>query len=246
MNKNNKFLFNLHNFDAPGQAVEKVVEEDVYVEPPPPSFSQEDIDIAKATAQANGFSEGLREERISREQKISDLLRDIADNFSSLFAAEKYRERQYEEEAVKLSYEVLNIAVPALSSLVGKETLESVIRENLKKQSEQSEIIIELNPDDTADIEKILSSLWKDPENAPRCKIIANEAIEAGACSLSWADGGLIRDPKKTAQDIKTSLEQILKGQEAPKRATPLTKSENNAINKGEDSAFEENGELNE
>lgn len=232
MTQNNKFLFNLNNFDAPEEAVEEIIEEEIEQEPPPPTFSEDDLEAAKAIAHAGGVREGIAEEKARREQKTSELLEKIADNFSSLFAAEQYREKQYEEESVRLAIETLNIALPALASKIESETLQSVIKQNLQKQAEQSEIIIELNPDDTADIEKMLGVLWKDNDNAPRCKIIENEDIAVGGCSLSWADGGLIRDPAKTAETIRDELQSL------------LTKTTNNDINKNkEDSSSDMNGE---
>lgn len=232
MNQNKKFFFDLNNFDAPGEVVEEIIEEEIEHVPPPPTFSEDDLEAAKAGAHAAGVREGATEEKNRREEKNTDLLEKIADNFSSLFAAEQYRERQYEEEAVRLALETLNIAVPTLTSRINNETLQSVIRQNLQKQAEQSEIIIELNSEDVADIEKMMETLWKDNDKAPRCKIIENAELSVGACSISWADGGLIRDPIKTAQAIRDELESL------------LTSDENNAINKDqEDSPSKSNGE---
>lgn len=234
MNQKNKFLFDLNNFDTVEDEAEEIIEEEIEVEPPPPTFSEDDLEAARATAHANGVREGIAEERERREQKTAELLEKIADNFSSLFAAEQYRERQYEEEAVRLTLETINIALPALTPLIGTETLKTVIADNLKKQSDQSEIIIELHPDDIPPIKELLTTLWKEGENAPRYKIIENENTEKGACSLSWADGGLVRDPAKTTKAIRDELQSL------------LTKPQNNAIKEEEDSSpkpDESNGE---
>ncbi len=234
MNQENKFLFDLNNFDAPPVADEEIIEEEIEVAPPPPTFSEDELEAAKAMAHSNGVTEGIKEERARREEKVKDLLETIAENFSALFAAEQYRERQYEEEAVKLSLNVLDKAFPSLLTHLGNDTLKSVVTKNLKKQAEQSEITIEIHPDDGTDIKNIVASIWKDPESAPRCKVIENDAIAAGACTMSWADGGLIRNPEQTAQSIRDELESL------------LTNRANNAINKDEDSNSSINGETND
>lgn len=235
MNQKNKFLFDLNNFDATDVAEEEIIEEEIEdAPPPPPTFSEDDLEAAKAVAHSAGVNEGIQEERGRREEKVKDLLENIADNFSSLFAAEQYRERQYEEEAVKLALKTLDKIFPSLSPSLGTETLQSVITQNLKKQAEQSEITIEIHSSDISDVEKIIATIWKDPDNAPRCKVIDNDAIEAGACKLSWVDGGLIRNPDKTAQSIRDELQSL------------LTKQVNNAINKEEDSNSSINGDSND
>lgn len=232
MNQNKKFFFDLNNFDAPDEVVEEIVEEVIEQEPPPPTFTEDELEAAKATAHAAGVREGMADEKSKREQKTLEVLEKIAENFSSLFAAEQYRERLYEEEAIKLTLETLNIAVPALSPKIGSETIETVIRKNLQKQSEQSEIIIELSPDDIHNIKKMMETMWKDTDKAPRCKVIENAELPPGACSLSWQDGGLVRNPVKTAESIRDELESL------------LTQLENNGINKDqEDSSSGINGE---
>lgn len=234
MNKENKFLFDLNNFDAPPVVEEEIIEEHIEAVPPPPMFSEDDLEAAKAMAHSNGVTEGIKEERGRREEKVKDLLETIAENFSALFAAEQYRERQYEEEAVKLTLNMLDKAFPSLLKKLGNETLVSVIKQNLKKQADQSEIIIEIHPDDCSDIQNIIATIWKDPENAPRCKIIENDGVAAGACKMSWADGGLIRNSEQTAQSIRDELESL------------LTNRANNAINRDEDSNSSINGETND
>ncbi|MDP4823061.1 MAG: hypothetical protein NWR47_03850, partial [Aestuariivirgaceae bacterium] len=48
---------------------------------------------------------------------------------------------------------------------------------------------------------------------------------------VAWKDGGMIRDPQKTAQDIKAAIEALLVEQIMSNDATPLTIEENNVIN---------------
>ena len=62
LNKANKFLFDLNNFDMP-EPEEEVIEEEIDLEPPPPTFSEDDLEAAKAVAHATGRNEGIEEEK---------------------------------------------------------------------------------------------------------------------------------------------------------------------------------------
>ena len=74
--------------------------------------------------------------------------------------------------------------------------------------------------------------------------MVANSEIEKGACEIHWQDGGMIRDPDKTAKDIKQALEALLVEQVIAKTKSPLTSDENNAINNEQTSdSLEQNAE---
>lgn len=231
MNNTNKFLFDLNNFDTPDVEEEIIIEEEVEVEPPPPMFSEDDLEAAKAVAHATGRNEGIKEERERRDQKTSDALSKIAENFATLFAAEIYREKQYEEEALKLALKVVDIMAPSLQSRLGQEALKNAISQTLKSQSEQSEIRIEVSPDLAGDIDKLIEDIWPDKDSAPRYKILADNALEVGACALSWKDGGMLRTPDKTVESIKSAIEALLVEQVMSKNNSPLTDEANNDIN---------------
>ena len=241
MTNANKFLFDLNNFDAPEE--EAIIEEEIEnIEPPPPTFSEEELETAKAVAHAAGRNEGLLEERGRREQLVADNLKKIADNFSTLFANEIYREKQYEEEALKLAIQIIEIVAPSLNNRLGQEALRQALQDVLKSQSEQSEILVEVHPESAADIDSLIESIWPDKDNAPRYKVLADSELEKGACSLSWKDGGMVRDPSKMTNDIKTAIESLLVEQVMSSDNSSLTGEENNAIKnqQQEDSAPED------
>lgn len=228
LNKNQKFLFDLNNFDAPDE--DEIIEEEIEVEPPPPTFSEDELEAAKAIAHSSGRTEGIQEEKSRREQSVADLLQTISENFSSLFAAEMYRERQYEEEALKLSLEIVKLLAPSLRDTLGKEALKSALQDVLQKQSAQTEVRIEVHPDMANDLDAVLEAIWPEKDIAPKYKVLADSVLDKGACALSWKDGGMVRNPKKTANDIKIAIQALLGEQVTENADSPLTDDENNAI----------------
>lgn len=230
LTKNNKFLFDLNNFDLAEEEEIVIEEEEIDVEPPPPTFSEDELEASKAVAHAAGRNEGILEERGKREQSIADILNNISENFSSLFAAEVYRERQYEEESLKLALEIIDLLAPSLNNRLGEESLKNSLKHVLQSQSEQSEVRIEVHPETASEIDAVIETIWPDKESAPRYKVVADSTLEKGACKLSWKDGGMIREPKKMANDIKIAIEALLVEQVMSKANSPLTESKNNAI----------------
>lgn len=240
MNNTNKFLFDLNNFDTPDQE-EVIIEEEIETEPPPPSFNEDELEAAKAVAHASGRNEGIQEERGRRDQQIADTLKKISDDFSSLFAAEIFREKQFEEESLKLALQIIDALAPSLQTRLGQEALKNALQDVLKSQSEQSEIKVEVHPESASDIDKMLDDIWPDKESAPRYKVLANSELQIGACALSWKDGGMVRDPQKLSNDIKTAIEALLVEQVIENPNSSLTGTKNNGINDKEHSDSSEN-----
>lgn len=231
MSNSNKFLFDLNKFDEPDEPeiVEEIIEEEAV--PPPPTFSEDELEAAKEIAHTQGKSEGIQEERAKREQELTILLGIISENFSSLFANETYRENAYEHEAVKLALQITKQLAPVLEEKIGAETLKKTITEAIASQSKQSEIIVEVSKSAEEEIKALLDRFSEKHENTPRFKVKGSDDLTEAACQLSWKDGGMIRDPAKTAERIQKELTELL---ENIKETVP--DNTNDDINKGIDS----------
>ncbi len=228
-NDKKKFLFDLNNFDTPNEP-EPIIEEEIEIEPPPPMFSEDEMDATRAVAHSNGMAQGRNEEKLSREERVAETLNKIAEEFSSLYAAETYREKQYEEESLKLCLEILKQTAPTLQNLLGMEALKGVLKEELLKQGNQSEIKIEVSAECVTEIDAFINTIWRDKDSAPNYKVLPNDDLQIGACKIEWADGGMIRNPEQTAASIKDKLEKLIKSKTVPDTALQLEKTAQNDV----------------
>ena len=123
---NNKFLFNLNNFDEPD---DQAPEEDQA-----PSYTEEELEAAKEAAYNQGKQAGVQEEKESREQQVAQLLGQITQTFQTLITAEGYREQRYEEESLRLLYSALRNLFPALNKRLGTKEIEDMIERIVPKR----------------------------------------------------------------------------------------------------------------
>jgi len=211
LSHNNKFLFDIHNFDEPDPAPEDdIIIEEPPAEPPAPTFSEEELEAAKASAHAQGVQEGIAQERQSREEKVQNLLSQITENFSSLFAAERYREKEYEEEAVQLAAALLAQLSPVFIEKQGKENLIFILKKTLHQFEDKGEIAISVHPDSTQEIDALFAQSWGDNGSYPRYKIMADNTLETGDCRMEWVNGGFIRSSQATAEAITAQVTALL------------------------------------
>jgi len=200
--KARKFFFDQNDFND-----DFVPEPEV---PPPPVFSEQELEAARKESYQQGKNDGLAEAAASREKKIADLLQKVTQNFSMLFSAEQERARQYEAEAVYLGRTIFNRLFPALNEKHGLEEVQRAVSLVLEKQSSQAEIIIDVPPDYVDPIQKLVDKAAAAGAMAGVCRVREDKALRSGDCRLRWNDGGASRDPAALADEIERIIEHIL------------------------------------
>jgi flagellar assembly protein FliH len=196
-----KFYFDVNIFD----------EKEEPLEPPPPMFSEAELAAARKKSFDEGRQQGLKESGESRDQEVAKAIEVIAKNMAILFAAENQREKTYEVEAVRLCLSVFQKAFPLYQEKFGLEELQRHLESILKRQEGQKQILIYVTP---ALADGITASLAKIKEKTPdlNFSVQGDETLKPGACRLSWADGGAVRNPETLAAEIEGALKELLAG----------------------------------
>ncbi len=239
-NPDSKFFFDRHNFDDPNQPDE----EDI---PPPPVFSEEELAAEKAKSYEEGKQAGLDQSAASREQQIAATLDVIAENFSTLFAAEHIRETIFERESLALARQMLEVILPDLNAKYGDQEILPVVEQVLQTANQKSEITIEVPADFETDLNAFLEQKWPDTETRPRYRLVPGEDIQPGQCRMSWEDGGAIRDPGALIHKIHAEIDALLPrteekpedNQDLPAESGDSPAPENNVIKEDQDSQEE-------
>ncbi len=207
-----RFLFDLNNFDdeeeygPDGRKKDSPASEDL---PPPPTFSQADLESASNSAYQKGREDGISEAKSAREEIVSNLLASLLQNLELFHAQEKERGALYEREALKLSAALFKILFPALNARHGFAELQSCLSDVLADPLQQQQIRIALHPDYTKDIETLTSTLPATIGAIPDLDIHGNPDLGPGDIEISWSDGGMIRHADDLAEEILKRLCEI-------------------------------------
>ncbi len=202
--KAQKFFFDVNHFD------DDFEEEVIFEEPPPPVFSEEELAAAKEAAFNQGREEALAEAKASRGKYVADLLGTVTAHFQTLFAAEQLRATQYEGEAVLLAHAIFEKLFPTLNRKQGLNEIETMITTVLNNQRNQQEIIVEVHPDYSDSIQKLLETLTGTLQDSGKITVRGNDKLGPGDCRMVWDDGGAGRDVTKISEEIHRQLEHML------------------------------------
>ena len=224
----NKFYFNVHNFDDEVIDEEEVQEEEP--PPPPPTFSEAELDQAKQEAFAKGKAEGVTEEKASRSQAISKTLEKIAYKTETLFAQEAMREKLYEREAVALSLAIFEKLFPVFRERFGFDEFKHQLESILKSQEGQNSIRIKVSAGYADEVQALLDKLGEKNQGMS-FKAETDENLAEGDVVLSWEDGGAIRKTQDIAEQIRANLQELLAGLDTNRHDTKEVDSPEDATN---------------
>lgn len=204
--KEEKYFFTANIFDE-----DHIEEEPEELPPPPPTFSEAELESARQQGYRQGHNEGVRETEQSALRHAAQTLDQIAVDMTALFAAEKAREKMYEEDAIKLCLQVFEKLFPFYNETHGFGELKAALDSILKKQEGQQKILICVAPEVAESVAKHLEPLQSN-EDSPDLLVKSDPSIALGGCKLSWHEGGAARNPAILAGEIKSMIEQALAG----------------------------------
>lgn len=205
--KTEKFFFNLHNFDEDGIDGDTVVAEDTVVEdlpPPPPVFSEDELESAKAQAYQDGYKKGQEDTRANQQQLIQVAIQTLVADIQALLNAEEQRERRFEAEAVYLASHIFEKLFPIYSRTHGFPEMQAAIANAIQTHhpSPRDRIEILTAPDDLVLMRDYFSKFGQ----GVSVNIEAFPALASGQCEIRWPDGGFSYDGPTLASSIAAAL----------------------------------------
>lgn len=101
---------------------------------------------------------------------------------------------------------------PLYSKEHGFDELKTAVADILKKQESQSQIIIEVHPDNVEGIKNHIHSLAQYGHDPHRYDITGTDNLDEDAFRMRWKDGGAIRDLDTMAGEIGAIIKDTLAG----------------------------------
>ena len=145
-----KFLFDINNFDEPD---EEISEEDLI-----PTFTEEELEAARKDGYDTGKQAGIAEEKAARDTRVAQHLGHIVQAYQTLVTAESLREKQYEEEALRLLHRSLRTLFPKLNQKLELAEIEHLMERIVQSASGKTKMIIHVPADIHDNIEEFIAS----------------------------------------------------------------------------------------
>lgn len=210
--KEEKFLFDLHDFDTGQKKVkhEEPVEEP---EPPPILYTEEDYQKESERAYARGLESGKAEAKKefeeSQARKTEQILIALQDQLGRFYELESQRFRKFEGDAILLFQSFLSKTRPSLQNSILKEKMQNDLVQILQAYEDEALLEMHAHPEAAA---LINSADMPQMQNLKeRLKIVEDKSLDSPlTCKINWKNGGAIIDYEGLIKKIEQSVIDIL------------------------------------
>jgi flagellar assembly protein FliH len=209
-----KFLFD-RSFDdevlvreTPVEETEggEVVEEEEEPEEPIITFTEEEMETARAESHAAGHAEGVREASDAIERQAAEALSEIAKLLPTIFAAQEEANAIKSRDAITVAVAIVRKLFPELNRQNGMEEVERVIELTLGTLSDESKVTIRVGDDMRDVVAGRIDALTADAGYEGKVLVLGDPDQAPGSCRVEWSDGGAERDTDAMWQEIDTII----------------------------------------
>jgi len=175
----------LDDFDEPEahQAPEPSPEPEIIL----PTDPAEDLRQARSEAFANGHRQGLADAGASRSEDVARAVRTVAAKLEDASVRAVESAEKSAEALLKLFVEILAAGYPSLRVRYGVQEIGRLARAVVPALARETQVVVEVHP-------TLALLVAADLAGHPRITVTATETVPPGDASISWKDGGAIRD----------------------------------------------------
>ncbi len=203
-----KYEFDLsfdHRFVPVEPELEPVVIE-LEPEPPPPTFSLEELEAARSAAWSEGRSAGEDEMRASLQNQLARTGEVIAASLSDCVAQQKRVVAQIERQAGEIIVAMMRKLFPVLLERSGTDEIEAVIHDSIAQALDQPRIVVRCGASVAEQIDTLVHNAAARAGFDGRISVLPDATLTRQDCRVDWAEGGVERTPHRMMEVIETAI----------------------------------------
>ncbi|MDO8605430.1 MAG: FliH/SctL family protein [Phaeospirillum sp.] len=206
-----KYMFDL-DFSPPSarpkpkqeETVEYEPEEDI---PPPPSFTEEDLQVVREAAYEEGYRTGLNEATEATEHQMAEAMTRLAETMAALHEAQEQAADTNQRVAARVAMAVLKKVLPAACEANAFEEVIRTVQDCFAHVLDEPRIIVRVEQDLVDPVRDRLEAVAGMHGFEGRVVVQPDLRLMRGDCRVEWTDGGAERDQVRLIADIEAAVE---------------------------------------
>lgn len=179
-----KFMFDMNDFDKT---------EPETTEPAAPTYSEEQLVLAKTQSYTQGRADGVKETQDAQEARIIELLDAAGAQIAALVAAEEKRELRHLLDAARLSMRVTRKMLPALATRFPLDEIERLVTDSIAARKDEPRISITVPAAHYEALKDRVDRIALEKGFTGKLLLAPDETLGGSDCRIEWADGGAER-----------------------------------------------------
>jgi flagellar assembly protein FliH len=186
-------------FDEPAPHVEPAA-------PPPPTFTLEELEAARAEATAAGIEAGEARARAALEAAIEASLAGVGRALGDLLARQTGMLIEIRADAAELAHAIAAKLAPTLVAKVPLAEIETMIEGCLGELAEEPRIVIRLADQLVDALKARIDGIAAAAGFPGQIVLLGDPSIEVGDARVEWAHGGAERNTRALASAIEAAV----------------------------------------
>lgn len=175
-----------------------------------PTFSEEDIEIARQQGFEAGKQEGLTTNAESLNSQINETLVQIDQKLTAAFQTQDALNEVLGRSALSVAKGICRKMLPALSQQHSFDEVDRVVTEVFVKLVEEPRVTIHIHPTLSEDLEVRVKELSASKGYQGKIILQADETMQPSDCKVEWSNGGSERNSQSIWDEITAIVERNL------------------------------------
>lgn len=206
-----KYMFDL-DFGPPSTRPKPPQEEEIEHEPepdipPPPTFSEEDLQVVREAAYEEGHRNGLSEASETIENQMAVAMTRLAEAVASLHQAQEEAADTNQRVAARVAMAVLKKVLPGACEQNAFEEVIRTVQECFAHVLDEPRIMVRVEQDLVDPVRDRLEAVAGMHGFEGRIVVQPDPRLALGDCRVEWTDGGAERDQARLIADIEAAVE---------------------------------------
>ncbi len=195
---------------APETTMDEYDDEPEPEAPPPPTFTEEDLQVVREAAYEEGHSAGLSEASSNREAQLAGAMTKLAEAVETLRGAQEQSADENQRVAARVAMAVLKKVLPAACEEHSFEEVVRTVQECFANVLDEPRIIVRTDPELVDPVRERLETVAVIHGFEGRVVVQADPRLARGDCRVEWTDGGAERDQARLIADIEAAVDRSL------------------------------------
>lgn len=221
-----KFLFDT-DFDEPAEqprievSVPEIEDaEAMAAEPPPPTYSEEELHQAREESFAAGREAGLAEATEARDAAEAQALFIIAQTVGALLAEQSRANEARGQGAIQVAMALVHKLMPELARRGALVEIEALVLESLSRLGNEPRVVVKVPEPMVEPIRARIDAIIAASGFEGKVVVTAGPGLAPADCKVEWADGGAERDQARLMAEMETLIDRYVAGEAASTAAS--------------------------
>jgi flagellar assembly protein FliH len=180
--------------------------------PPPPTFSEFEMDEARRIAFTEGHDAGVAEAAEVTERRQAEALSALASGFVQVQADQQAGIEAVRNDAMQLALSIVKKMLPTMTQRYGVDEIGGVIHECLMQIDDAQRLTVRAHPDLLDGVRAEAARVAEDAEFEGKIIYTADPKLALGDCRVEWGNGGGDRDHGQLWSEIEIIVTRAIEG----------------------------------